>query len=323
MKVVVFIALQQTFLNPPVSYYEKLKRSFPNIDWEIVQDPQTFLTSLNDAEVLFAPLLNRQMLSAAPKLKWFHASSIQFGSFVEDAVFESSVEITNSRGCFTPIVSENVIGAMLFLAHRMDTARGLAGHERSPGAMSLMKTQRLKGKTMGIIGLGANGRGVAAMAASLGMDVIATKRTPTKDLPKGVKKQLPANELSTLLDQSNVVVITAPLTPETKNLVGAGEIRCLSEDGIIINAGKPEIVDEESIVEALHSGALFGYACDDMVPADGPLRRVELSNAVIFPHAGPGDKQFWSSVFGLFAENLKRYINRQELLNRMNRELKY
>ncbi len=323
MKVVVFVAMQQPSLDPPTSYYEKLKRSFLNVDWHIVRDPQVFLASLSDAEVLFAPLLNQHMLAAAPNLKWFHASSIQFGSLVEDTVFETKAAITNSRGCFTPIVTENVIGAMLFLAHRMNTARGLSEHERKPGAMALMKTHRLRGKTMGIVGLGANGRGIAAAAASLGMSVVATKRTPLKDTPKGVTAVLPPGELPAMLKQSAIVVITAPLTPETQNLIGAAEIAHLPEDAIIINAGKPEIVDEDAVAEALGSGALFGYGCDDMVASDGPVRRSERSNIVIFPHAGPGDRQFWSSIFGLFARNLKRYTQGQQLLNYMNRELKY
>ncbi len=323
MKVVVFIALGRAHLDPPPSYNEKLKSSFPDIDFAIVKDPHELVAALADAEVLFAPFINEQLLAVAPKLKWYHSSSIQFGPFATDEVFRAPIEITNARGAFSSLVAERVIGATLFLAHRMTTSQELAHVERKMGAMALMTTQRLKGKTMGIVGLGHNGRAVATMAHALGMRVIATKRNVAEEKPRGVEEVLPPNELPKLLGESQVLVMTAPRTTETEGLIGASQLALLPKDAIVINAGKPEIDDDQAVLDALTSGALYGYGCDDMVPDESPLRTHASSKVVLFPHAGPGDKSFWSGVYGIFAENLKRYIKGEELRNRVNRELMY
>lgn len=323
MKVAVFLSVGRKNLDPPESYFAKLKRDFPSVSFVIAQDWEDLMKELVDSEVLFAPLINEAMVGLAQNLKWFHASSIQFGTLVEDSVFKSKFEITNSRGGFVPTVSENIIGAALFLAHRMDTSKGLLEHERKAGAMSLMASHRLRGKTLGILGLGANGKGVASIASSMGMKVVATKRTPPAAVPKNVQKVFSPKDLHKMLEVVDLLVITAPLTTETNNLIKAEEIERLPRDSIIINAGKPEIDDDDAIVDALKSGHLLGYGCDDLVAEDSPVRSCARTNVVIFPHAGPGAKHYWTGVFGIFAKNLKRYLKGESLLNQVHRDLKY
>ena len=323
MKVAVFIALGRAHLDPPPSYDEKLKTSFPAIDFVIVKDVHELLPALADADVFFAPFVTEQLLAAAPNLKWYHSSGIQFGQYATDEIFRAPIMMTNARGAFASLVAERVIGATLFLTHRMTAAKELATVERKMGAMALMSTQRLKGKTMGIVGLGHNGRAVAVLAHALGMRVVATKREVAASTPHGVEELWPSAELPKLLGQSHVLVITAPRTTETEGLIGAAQLAALPKDALVINAGKPEIDDDQAVMDALASGALYGYGCDDMVPDESPLRTQASPKVVLFPHAGPGDKTFWSGVYGIFAENLRRYIKGEELRNQVNRELKY
>ena len=322
MKVVVALSIGSVDFDPKISYSQKLIKSFPNVDFTIVRDIRNVVGDLSEAEILFAPLITKEMLAAAPKLKWFHSSSIQFGDFVEPEVFYTPIHITNSRGAFSVIVAENVIGAALFLAHRMDTTRNLCMLERKALSMAMLKSKRLKGAHMGIIGMGKNGTLVAKYAKALGMTVSGIKRNKVENY-EYIDEVLPPAQINSVLERSNFLVITAPATSETKNMIGRDEINSLPKGAIVINAGKPEVDNDDAIVEALKSGQLYGYGCDDAIPDTSPIRMSMLPTTIIFPHAGPGAEAFWSGIFGTFSLNLAKYINGENLMNIFNRELKY
>ncbi|MCS7038226.1 MAG: 2-hydroxyacid dehydrogenase [Anaerolineae bacterium] len=155
----------------------------------------------------------------------------------------------------------------------------------------------LAGRTALILGYGAIGRRLARVLRALDMRVLATRRSGTTPMDDGIATVFPAAALSDLLPQAHVLLITLPLTPETRGLIGARELALLPRGAILVNVGRGPIVDEAALYRALADGHLLGagldvwyrYPADEAgrkhtPPSDYPFH--ELDNVVLSPHRG-------------------------------------
>src|SRR5262249_20977591 len=131
----------------------------------------------------------------------------------------------------------------------------------------------LAGRTIGILGLGTIGTGVARRAVAFGMRVVGTKQHPTP-IP-GVDRVLPPEEIDAVLREASVLAMTLPLTPATRGILGARELALLPEGAFVVNIGRGGQIDEAALVEALRSGRLGGAGLDvfaeEPLPLDSPL----------------------------------------------------
>jgi phosphoglycerate dehydrogenase-like enzyme len=180
----------------------------------------------------------------------------------------------------------------------------------------------LTGKTVGIVGLGGIGRAVARRAKAFEMRVIGTKRSPLVD--PNVDEILPPDRLGELLAASDFVVLTAPLTDETRGLIGAAELAQMRPEAVLINVARGEIVDEAALGEALRAGASeesdrgIAAAYLDVVgteplPATSPLW--ELPNCTLTPHDSDTSLLGHGRTTERFLENLVRYVRGEPLLD--------
>ena len=162
----------------------------------------------------------------------------------------------------------------------------------------------IAGSTFGILGYGSIGRGLATRALAFGARVLVHTRTPPHDVPPGVDSV----DLQTLLQECDVLVIAASLTPQTRGLVGAAQLALMKPSALLVNIARGAIVDEHAMVDALRSGRLRGAAVDaftvEPLPADSPLRN--LPGLLATPHmAGssvPSRERIWRQMCG----NLQR-----------------
>jgi phosphoglycerate dehydrogenase-like enzyme len=173
-------------------------------------------------------------------------------------------------------VAELAIGLLLALA------RDLVLHDREvrSGSWSRHTGIELAGRRLGVVGYGAVGRQVAAIARALGMDVVATD-------PFVREADVPLVDLDTLLASSDAVSLHAPLAEDTQGMLGAAELGRMRPQGLLINTSRGGLVDEQALAEALASGRIRGAAFDtfEREPPEGsPL--LELDNFVASPHAG-------------------------------------
>ncbi len=195
-------------------------------------------------------------------------------------------------------------------------------------------TVLLAGKTALILGYGAIGKQVAKMCQAFGMHVLATRRQVGEMALDGYTAVYPASDLHTLLPQANALIITLPLTDETKHLIGTAEINLLPEKAILLNVGRGLIVDESALYHALkenrlHSAGLdvwYNYPKGDedtphTPPANLPFNA--LDNVVFSPHRATftGDSEW------LRMQDLARVVNTavsgQPLPNRMDLTVGY
>jgi phosphoglycerate dehydrogenase-like enzyme len=252
------------------------------------------------------------------------------------------ITLTTTSGVHASTVAEYALTVMLALAHRVprmvewkDRGAWPPDAERWP----LFVPTEIRGATLGIIGYGSIGRELARMAKSaFGMRVIACKKTPgeRKDTgyclpgtgdPDGVlpDEWLSVPELPRLLARADVVVMCAPLTPDTRGMIGAPELARMKSSAVFINVGRGASVDEPALAEALVEGRIAGAAVD-VFSAEPPPPRHPLyaaPNAIVSPHVSGFLASYDDRCTDLFAENLRRYLAGAPLVNVVDRARGY
>ena len=212
------------------------------------------------------------------------------------------VVIANQRGMSAESMSEFGLSLVLALLKQLpffvSAQREHAWRRRLP--------ERVAGRTLGILGLGAIGIALAEKAHALGMRVIGTQRTP-KAHP-AVARVEPPTETARVLAESDVVVILLPLTEETRGSIGARELARMQPSAYLVNLARGGIVDEAALYAALVTGKLAGAAFDvfetEPLPAESPLW--DAPNFWVTPHAAGGFPDLLDVSIGLFAENVAR-----------------
>lgn len=167
----------------------------------------------------------------------------------------------------------------------------------------------LQGKTLGVIGLGRIGREVARIAQAFRMRVVATGKTLTDDRAREAgAERLP---LETLLKESDIVTIHAPLRPETRGLIGEKEIALMKPGAILINTARGPIVSQAALFEALSKDRLGGAGLDvydqEPLPMDHPLRR--LNNVVLLSHRGYATVEILRERYEVAMENILNFLD--------------
>lgn len=274
---------------------------------------------VEQTEVLVGWLVPEEFFGRASRLRWIHATSAGVDHLIATPAWNADVVITNSRGIHAIPIGEHVLGWMLMFARNLHAAlrnQITRRWERHIGG-------ELHGTAVGILGYGAIGREIARLGAAFGARVLVMKRDP---LPPGEGPRIYGpDELRELLEASDYVVVTLPLTAETRRLIGAREIGWMKRDAVLINVGRGEIVDEAALVTALAERRIRGAALDcfevEPLPPTSPLW--DLPNVLISPHVSGTSPRYMDRAIPLFCENLRRYLAGEALLNVVDRERGY
>lgn len=323
MKVVTSVYSDPTWTIPLVEV-EKLQRAFPHL--RIVDAPsrEARLCELPDADVAFLSQLKPDEFAVASRLRWIQSPAAGVASLLFPELRESGVVLTNSRGIHGDAMAEHVIGLAIVLFRQIHTAvRYQVSHEWKKPPQSACRM--LRGHVMGVVGLGAIGTAVAERAAALGMDVIAVRRRVDQPRPTCVSATYPPTELGAVLGQSDVVVVTAPLTGDTRGLIGGAELRQMRPQAVLINVSRGKLVREEELAAELARGTIGGAALDvfehEPLSADSPLW--DLPNLVITPHTSAFREDYWTLAVDLFASNLRRFERGEALANVVDKHIGY
>jgi phosphoglycerate dehydrogenase-like enzyme len=177
---------------------------------------------------------------------------------------------------------------------------------------------------MGIIGLDSIGLEVAQAASGFGMRVWAIRKRVDEPTPF-VERILPPDRLNELLASSDVIVLSAPLTPETRQLINADTLAMMKRGAFLINIGRGRLIDDEAVAAALRSGQLGGAALDVFTrePLDPGSPFWDLPNVIVTPHMSGAMEDYWTPLVALFAENLRRFERGEALLNVVDKRAGY
>jgi len=261
------------------------------------------------------------LLSRAPKLKWVQWIGAGLDLLSRVGLMESDIVLTHAHGVTTVAVAEHGFCLMMMLARQV------------PRWISQQRARQwqpfvcpgLDGKTLGIVGLGRIGTKLAGLARPFGMRVLGTeKRVPRKTRGVfGVDTAFPADALLDMLAECDFVTLCSPLTSETKGLIGEAALRAMKPTAYLINIARGPIIQERILIRALKEGWIAGAGMD--VFEDEPLalgsELWEMQNVIVSAHSAPYTERHIGLLMELFCENLKRYLNEQELINLVDKSI--
>ena len=274
------------------------------------------------AEVIFAFTAPPDIIARAPKLKWIQVISAGVDRWIGTDVWQSSVIITGVSGIHAAPIGEFVMGLMLMFAKNTQ----LGFHMMQTREWRRYPTRTLRGKTVGIVGLGNIGREAARLSKAFGMRVIATRRSTLQPgRARNVDLLLPRNRMKQMLGQSDYVVLSVPLTPETRHIIGKPELEAMRPNAFLINIGRGQLVDEAALIRALERKQIAGAGLDvtetEPLPRDNRLR--DFENVILSPHVSGGMEDYMTQATNVFCKNLRRYAGGKRLLNVVNRKRGY
>jgi phosphoglycerate dehydrogenase-like enzyme len=270
------------------------------------------------ADVAFTSRLTPRAFAAARALRWVHSPAAGVGSMLFPAMKASPVVLSNSRGMNAAAVAEHALMLMLAALRRLPEAVR-AQADRRWAADELSGLPSLRGRTLLVVGLGAIGQELARMASAFGMRVVGTRREAGVPPPCGVDEAYAPEDLPRLLPAADIVVLTAPLTAETRGMIGAAELALMKRSAWLVNVARGKLVDEPALVAALQSHRLAGAGLDvfvqEPIPFDHPF--LTLDNVTLTPHIAGGKGGARQRQMSAVLENVARFARGEPCLHRI------
>lgn len=304
-----------------------LRDRFPQVDVEVVRDPEIVSRRMEDCEILVSWTLPPEQFARCRKLRWIHSPAAGVRQLWVPGLAESDVIVTNAKTVHAIPVAEHAVALLLALARRLPDSFRYQAERRwgqaeswQPGSIPTEVNE----KTLGLLGLGAIGKEIAVRARSLGMRVLAVKRDPSEGA-EFADRLWPPEQLSEMLSEADFLVLAAPDTPETRQRIGARELACLRSTAYVINIARGVLIDTNALADALESNAISGAALDVTHPEPLPPehRLWTAPNLLITPHLAGATDRYWQRQADLFMENLRRYLAGETLLNLVDKKRGY
>jgi phosphoglycerate dehydrogenase-like enzyme len=289
-------------------------------------------------DVLYAGAPPRD-LARAPALRWVQLHMAGVNALADHPLYtQTALPLTTTSGVHAATIAEYAVTMLLALAHRVPRMvewQQRGGWPPDERRWELFVPAEVRGATLGIIGYGSIGRELARIAkAAFGMTVLALKRDPSRRADDGYRlagtgdpegrlpdEWLGPRQLDALLAGSDAVVLCAPLTDETRGMMGERAFARMKPSAYFINVGRGASVDEAALASALRERRIAGAAVDvfaeEPPPAGHPL--YALDNVIVSPHVSGFLPSYDEKCSVLFAENLRRYLEGQPLLNLVDR----
>jgi phosphoglycerate dehydrogenase-like enzyme len=269
-----------------------------------------------DAQVL------EQVWQMAPRVRWVHSLSAGIEYILFPELVESPVPLTNARGVFSDALGEFAVAACLLFAK--DFRRLI--RSQMAGVWEPFDVVAIRDQSLGIVGYGDVGHAVASRAYALGMKVLAMRRRPelSREDPH-VAQMFGLDQKHQMLAQSDYVVVTVPLTPESRGMIGEREFEVMKPSAVLVNIGRGPVVDEEALVRALEGKRIRGAALDvfnvEPLPPGHPFYR--LDNVLLSPHSADHTPGWKKRTMQVFLENFERFRRGEPLENVVNKKLGY
>ncbi len=249
--------------------------------------------------------VDEELLEAAgPQLRCVADVSVGYDNVDVAAAARRGVVVTNTPGVLDDATADLTMGLLLAAARRLAEGDRLvrAGRPWSWG-LGFMLGADLRGKLLGIVGLGGIGRRVAERARAFGMRIAYHSRSAA---PAAVEAALEAERmpLGRLLAEADVLSLHCPLTPQTRHLIGAAELAAMKPTAVLVNAARGPVVDEAALARALAAGEIAAAGLDvyEHEPAVEPAL-LGLENVVLSPHLGSATVETRTAMAELAARN--------------------
>jgi len=288
-------------------------------------EPELILKEIEDAEVLYAFRITKEEFYKAKNLVWIHSPFVGVDPLLIDEVKKSDIMITCSRGIHASQASDHVFALILAFARRLpelfEDQKKRRWKPRHPFPFEPL--DELQGKTLGIIGLGSIGREIARKGKCFGMKVIGVRNTGSP--LEHVDEVYGPENLDSVLEQSDFLVLCVPLTKETDGMIGENELSKMKRTSYLINIARGGIVDENALIKALRKKWIAGAALDvaEQEPLPVSSELWDLENVIITPHVAGSTPHYWERAVSIFVENLRRFLSGKKLINVVDKQRGY
>jgi phosphoglycerate dehydrogenase-like enzyme len=282
-----------------------------------------------DAEIYFGFGITADLFRAARKLKWVHSSAAGVGNVLKSGIADSDVLLTNSAGIHGPPIGEFVVASILHFTRGLDVA--IAQQQRSEWNKAFFVAddspiREVDGSRILIIGTGGLGGEAARRLTALGATCIGIRRRPELGAPAGFAAVAAMDKLEEELPRADALVLAAPLTPDTLELMTRARLELLPRHAIVVNVARGAMLDENALADLLESNRLRGAALD--VFREEPLAKTSrlwgLRSALVVPHVSPvSPGRFWPRQLDLFLDNWRRYVSGEPLRNLVDKKAGY
>jgi phosphoglycerate dehydrogenase-like enzyme len=297
-----------------------------------VGDDEELVSLAADIDVIVSTRLSPEVASAASNLKLLQKT----GAGVDDMPFDAlgpDVLVANTSGANPVPLAEGAVALVMALAKRV-VQRHMGFREGRGGPRGV----ELRGKRVGIIGMGSIGAEVAMRLKAFEMEILAIRRNPDPELKESLGLEFLGGrgDLDRVMKELDFVVVTVPLTPETRGMIGEREIRLMKPTAFIVNVARAAIIQEEPLYRALEEGRIAGAALDvwwkphwwdpvwNTEGADASRFPFwELANVICTPHnIGSTDSQS-NAGLEIMVENIVRVRDGKPIINRVDKMLRY
>jgi len=329
-------------LNFPESLVAKLRAISPRLKIQVIRAHRAEEISAEtwwQVEVLYT---NRVLPAPeqAPDLRWiqFHWAGVEHA--MDAAILRKpGLVATTLSGANASQVAEHAVMMLLALGHRLpDLFANQKRAEWPKDRWDRFSPRELRDSVVGIIGYGSIGRQIARLLQPFGARVLATKRDvmhpqddgfvlegwgdPSGDL---VHRLYPPEALRSMLKECDFVVVSLPLTPETRNMVNAEVLSALKPGAFLVDVSRGGVVDQAALISVLKDRRIAGAALDvfaeEPLPSDSPLWK--MPHVILTPHISGNTPFYDERAVQLFGENLQRYLTGLPLFNQISLEREY
>ncbi|MEO8273412.1 MAG: D-2-hydroxyacid dehydrogenase, partial [Chloroflexota bacterium] len=278
---------------------------------------------VDDVEVLLRGWLVAEafdrLMTRAPNLQWVHSATSGVERALTPTALARDVLVTNARGVFSRPIAEHVLLMILAVSRHLPELLELQ-RERT---WQPLEGRELRELTIGIVGYGSLGRSVASLASAFGSRVIAMRRRPDAGEPRPahdpglddgdgfpfeprLDRLVGPDRLHELLAESDIVVLAAPLTPETEGIIDEAAVAVMKRDAWLINVARGRLIDDTALIRALRENRIGGAALDTF--RDEPLPQASpywsLANVILTPHTAWSSARVLDRSIDLFCDNL-------------------
>ena len=311
---------------PPDRWFRQLGPIGEEVEMRLAPRPEDLDSKLPEAEIVFtwekSGAWLRDRWRQARKLKWVQSSSAGVELLLFPELAASSVVLTNGQGLYAEALGEFVLFCVLSFAKDY---RAMEDNRRARRWRKYSVVEARE-QTIGIVGLGGTGRVIARMAKAFGMRVIATKRNAATGADNGfVDAVVPLERWHELLGESDFVVNTLPVTPQTMDMFNEAAFRAMKPGACFINVGRGDTVDEDALLRALKEGWIAGAGLDvfktEPLPPESEF--YDFPNVIVSPHCADLTPSYAEKSARLLAENIQRYLDGEPLLNVVNKSRGY
>jgi phosphoglycerate dehydrogenase-like enzyme len=267
--------------------------------------------------------LLRKVFAMSPNLRWVHSKAAGLDNLLFAELIESPVPLTNGRGVFSQSLGEFALAAVLYFAK--DFRRMV--RNQMAGRWEAFDVVEVAGQTAGIVGYGDIGRAAATRLRAMGLRILAMRRQgPSLYNVDPLVDQIysPDHRLE-MIARCDYLVAAAPLTPDTRGLIGEAEFAAMKPNAVVINVGRGPVIDEAAMVRALSQGRIKGAGLDvfdkEPLPEGHPFYRLE--NVLLSPHCADHTADWQEQAMRFFLEQFERFRSGEPLRNVVNKKQGY